>query len=188
MAGFLSLGSCASPELYLQRNEDRDKKVFVAGVDGFMDAVLENDLHKLGHNIHEECNATVVVNSVDLEGKNIDKIRKAHESGEKIALVAYSMGCKRTYSLAEQCSKERIKIDLMVFYDPTFTETEPMYKPENVRRCVAYFSLGPFAGNKKNLRGEIEIRDSPRNHFELVDWNDLKKDWTSDIERIRKEK
>jgi len=188
LAGSLIAGSgvgCASQELYLQRHEDGNKNVFVAGVNGFMDGFLDNELRKLGHDIHRECNATVVVNSVDYEGRNLKRIREAHKKGERIALVGYSMGSGRVYSLAKQCSREGIKIDLMVLYDPTFTETTPMYKPNNVDRCVAYFSLGPFEGNKKNLFGQIEIRNSRKDHFGLVNWNDLKNDWTSDIKKIR---
>jgi len=173
--------------LYLERTAgDGETKILVAGVDGFMDPVLKNDLHKLGHDIHRECNATVVVNSVDFEGRNMGRIRKAHSDGERIALVGYSMGSERVYSLARQCARENIRIDLIVFYDPTFTAVTPMYKPDNVGRCIAYFSLGPFKGDKRNLRGEIEIRNSLKDHFNMVNWGDLGNDWREDVSEMRK--
>lgn len=201
--GASSLTGCASFELNLPQKSfyNEEKPFLLAGVDGFMDSLLENDLHSLGYEINKNCNIAVVVNSVDLEEKNIQKILEAHNKGSDIALAGYSMGAGRVYQLIKKFTGEnnypRVQFKLVLFYDPTFTNDGPIYLPSNVDRVVAFFSTNPSdplawtRGKPENIKGhdrlKIEIKHKEgANHLDLMSFRYVGEDTKKAIEQIRK--
>ena len=172
---------CASPQFFRQ-----GRGRFVGGVDGFMDVILDNDLHKLGEDINRNYGVGVCVNSIGCENATLNRMRYAHAQGRKISGMFFSMGCEKGYEIARTFEQERIPMESMIWFDPTFTNDREAVIPENVGNMFVGFSTGsldPMAwarGNEKNIlvgsSTEYASKEYAENHCDFVNWGTVGED------------
>lgn len=181
--GALSFFSCSSP-LNLSQYEQR--KPLVAGVDGWW----SNDLENLADRMNRAYDVPVKIVDVHHWKENMEVIREAYKQDRKIILMGFSAGCHQVGVLtARQCEREKIPIELILLFDPTYTNGEPLYLPSNVSRIVVYFSsdendiLAGVRGNPDNIprstRIRIEVKKKRGTHLNYVNWDNFQSDLES---------
>lgn len=162
------------------------EKPLVTGVDGWG----SNALRRFGDALEKRFGVPVEVVPVHYWENNLEEIRQAYREGRRIILAGYSAGCHQTAVLtAKECAKESIPIDLMILFDPTFTNDTVYYRPPNVKHAVFYFSsagadiMGWARGNPANIvdgARKIEIKRKPGTHLDYIN----EENFAGDFERF----
>lgn len=157
------------------------ERPLIAGVDGWGVNILKD----LGIAIEDKYKLPCEIVPVHYWKENMPEIRKAHQQGRKIILQGYSAGCDQVRLTALECQKEGIDIELLVYFDPTYSAWDnDLGVPKNVKRIRSYFSsesdfmdffrakgdISKFREAARKSRGEgSQIFEEPKivpgNHF-----------------------
>lgn len=90
------------------------------------------------------------------------------DAGDRIVVIGYSGGGSRATWLAKE--RPKLKIDLMVLYDPSPTWQMQPIKGTAVKRCLCYHNQNPFflglgGGAAIGDPGQVETIDVSENHM-----------------------